>query len=155
MQEVTTNFELLYWHWLLLGMVLIAAEMFVPSFTILWFGLGALLVGLVLLLVDMNFTMQIVLWTISSIVFTVFWFKYFKQKMSDKTTASSAREKVIGEFGQVIKIPTEGSRGKVRFVTPILGDDEWDFISEGSVKIGDRVHISEISGNTLIVVKLS
>jgi membrane protein implicated in regulation of membrane protease activity len=154
MQEITMNFELLYWHWLLLGMLLIAAEMFVPSFTILWFGLGALLVGLVLLLVDMNFTMQLVLWTISSIVFTVFWFKYFKPKMADKTTASSAREKVIGEFGQVIKLPTEGSRGKVRFVIPILGDDEWDFISEDRVEIGDRVHISEISGNTLIVVKL-
>jgi membrane protein implicated in regulation of membrane protease activity len=154
MQEITMNFELLYWHWLLLGMLLIAAEMFVPSFTILWFGLGALLVGLVLLLVDLNFTMQLVLWTISSIVFTVFWFKYFKPKMADKTTASSAREKVIGEFGQVIKLPTEGSRGKVRFVIPILGDDEWDFISEDRVEIGDRVHISEISGNTLIVVKL-
>ena len=155
MQEVTMNIELLYWHWLLLGMLLIAAEMFVPSFTILWFGLGALLVGLVLLLIDINLTMQLVLWTISSIIFTVFWFKYFKPKMADKTTASSAREKVIGEFGQVIKLPTEGSRGKVRFVIPILGDDEWDFISEDSVEIGDRVHISEISGNTLIVVKLS
>lgn len=154
MQEITMNYELLYWHWLLLGMLLIAAEMFVPSFTILWFGLGALLVGLVLLLVDMNFTMQLVLWTISSVVFTVFWFKYFKPKMADKTTASSARETVIGEFGQVIKLPTEGSRGKVRFVIPILGDDEWDFISEDSVEIGDRVHISDISGNTLIVVKL-
>jgi membrane protein implicated in regulation of membrane protease activity len=154
MQEVTMNFEFLYWHWLLLGMVLIAAEMFVPSFTILWFGLGALLVGLVLLLIDMTFTMQLVLWAISSILFAVFWFKYFKQKMADKTTASSARETVIGEFGQVIKIPTEGSRGKVRFVTPVLGDDEWDFISEDSVEIGDRVHISDISGNTLIVVKL-
>ncbi len=155
MQEVSMNVELLYWHWILLGMVLMVAEIFMPSFTILWFGLGALVVGLVLLLVTISFTMQLLLWTISSIVFTVFWFKYFKPKMADKTTASSAREKVIGEFGQVIKLPTEGSRGKVRFVIPILGDDEWDFISEDSVEIGDRVHISEISGNTLIVVKLT
>ena len=155
MQEVTMNIELLYWHWLLLGMVLIVAEMFIPSFTILWFGLGAIVVGLMLLIVNISFAVQLLLWAISSVVFTLLWFKYFKPKMAGKTTASSAREAVIGEFGKVIKLPTEESRGKVRFVTPILGDDEWDFISEDSVEIGDRVHISEISGNTLIVVKLS
>ena len=42
--------QLLYWHWLVLGMLLVAGEIFIPSFNILWFGLGALLVGLLLLL---------------------------------------------------------------------------------------------------------
>ena len=37
--------QMLYWHWLVLGVVLIVAEIFIPSFTILWFGLGALVVG--------------------------------------------------------------------------------------------------------------
>ena len=40
------EFELLYWHWLVFGMLLVAAEIFIPSFTVLWFGLGALVVGL-------------------------------------------------------------------------------------------------------------
>ena len=39
--------DLLFWHWLVLGMVLVVAEMFVPTFFILWFGFGALIVGLV------------------------------------------------------------------------------------------------------------
>jgi membrane protein implicated in regulation of membrane protease activity len=43
----------------------------------------------------------------------------------------------------------------MRFTTPVLGDDEWDFICDTEVALGDRVHIKEISGNTLIVVKLS
>ena len=30
-----------YWHWLVLGMALILAEIFMPSFTVFWFGLGA------------------------------------------------------------------------------------------------------------------
>jgi membrane protein implicated in regulation of membrane protease activity len=75
--------------------------------------------------------------------------------MVDKTMAGIAREAAIGESGKVVKVPTEGSRGIVRFTTPLLGDDEWDFISEGDVELGDRVHIKDISGNTLIVVKLS
>ena len=76
-------------------------------------------------------------------------------QMVDKTMAGIAREAAIGESGKVVKVPTEGSRGIVRFTTPLLGDDEWDFISEGDVELGDRVHIKDISGNTLIVVKLS
>ena len=42
--------EIEYWHWLVLGMLLIGFEIFIPSFTVLWFGLGALLVALMLLL---------------------------------------------------------------------------------------------------------
>ena len=37
--------DLQYWHWLVFGMILIIAELFIPSFTIFWFGLGALAVG--------------------------------------------------------------------------------------------------------------
>ncbi len=47
------EFKLLYWYWLVFGMVLIIAELFIPSFTIFWFGLGAILVaGVFLVLPD-------------------------------------------------------------------------------------------------------
>ena len=110
---------------------------------------------MLLLVVELNFTAQILIWTVSSVAFTVLWFKYFKPKMIDRTSAGISRDAVIGEAGQVIKAPTEHSRGQVRFTTPVLGDDEWDFICDGDVGLGDRVHIKEISGNTLIVVKLN
>ena len=38
-----------WWHWIVLGLVLTLAELAVPAFFIVWFGLGALGVGLVLL----------------------------------------------------------------------------------------------------------
>ena len=41
----------LWWHWLAFGLVLVGAELVVPSFTIVWFGLAACLVGVLLLLV--------------------------------------------------------------------------------------------------------
>ena len=149
------EFELVYWHWLVLGMALMLMEIFIPSFTIFWFGLGALVVGVLLVIINMSFTVQIIVWAVASVAFTVLWFKFLKPKMVGKTRADHPREAVIGESGQVVKVPTEGSRGIVRFTTPLLGDDEWDFIPEGEVALGDRVHIKDISGNTLIVVKLS
>ena len=51
-----------------------------------------------------------------------------------------------------VKVPEGGQRGVVRFTTPLLGADEWPFICEDDVAVGDRVFIKELSGNTLIVV---
>lgn len=146
---------MLYWHWLVLGVLLIVAEIFVPSFTILWFGLGALVVGLVALLVAIPFSMQVLLWTVFSIVFTILWFKLVKPKMVDRSNSGLARESAIGESGQVIKLPAGETNGKLRFSTPILGADEWEFSCDSEVALGDRLHIKEISGNILVVAKLS
>jgi len=148
-------FELVSWHWLVLGIFLVIMEIFVPSFTVLWFGLGALVVGVVLWpLPDLPLAGQLMIWIVASCAFALGWFKYFKPRMIDKTTAGIARESAIGESGQVIRAPVAESRGLVRFAVPILGDDEWEFISEQEVAVGDRVFIKEFSGNTLIVVKL-
>ncbi len=148
------NFELLPWHWLVLGMVLIIAEIFVPSFTLIWFGLGAIIVGVLFLIIPgLNFTWQLLIWTIASSIFTFLWFKYIKPMMGHQTKAGIAKEAILGESGQVITAPEEGKRGTVRFSTPLLGADEWLFICEDDVATGDRVFIKDISGNTLIVEK--
>ena len=148
------EFKILYWYWLVFGMLLIIAEIFIPSFTVLWFGLGAIIVALILWLVpDMAVSWQLFVWAIASIVFTVLWFKFFKPLMTDRTKAGISREAVLGESGQVIKTPEADRRGIVRFTTPLLGSDEWPFICEQEVVSGDRVFVKDVSGNTLMVEK--
>ena len=143
-----------YWHWLVLGMLLIVAEIFVPSFTIFWFGLGAVLVSaFVWFLPDMALSWQLFIWAVASSVFTLLWFKLFRPLMTDRTKAGISREAILGEIGQVIKVPVESKDGAVRFTTPLLGSDEWAFICEEKVDAGDRVRVKDISGNTLIVEK--
>lgn len=149
------EFDLVYWHWLVLGIALVVVEVFIPSFTAFWFGLGALVVGVLLwLFPELTLNVQLVVWIVASCGFTLLWFKYFKPKMIDKTTAGIAREAAIGESGKVIRAPIAGGRGQVRFTTPVLGSDEWEYICEQETEVGDRVFIKEFSGNTLVVVKL-
>lgn len=148
------DIETVYWHWLVLGIILIIAEIFIPSFTILWFGLGAVLVGTVMVLVDLDFSMQILLWTIASVAFAVLWFWLLKPRAEDRNNTELARQASVGEAGKVIKLPTETTNGKLRFSTPVLDQDEWEFICEDQVQLGDRLHIKEISGNHLVVKKL-
>lgn len=144
--------DLQYWHWLVFGMVLIIAEVFIPSFTIFWFGLGALAVGGLLWIVPaMSLTAQVLLWTLFSSLLTAFWFLVMKPRMQDKTRAGMSREALLGETGQVIRVPEGDRRGLVRFSKPLLGSDEWSFISDDPVSLGDRVQIRDVSGNTLIV----
>lgn len=143
-----------YWHWLVLGMILIMAEIFVPSFTIFWFGLGGLVVaGLLLLFSGISFTWQLLIWAVASCGFTFLWFKFIRPKMTDRTRAGISREAVIGETGQVIRKPDGGRRGMVRFATPLLGSEEWPFICDAVIEVGDRISVAEISGNTLVVKK--
>lgn len=148
------EFQVLAWHWLVVGMVLVVAEMFLPSFTIFWFGLGGfVMAGLLWVMPEMGLSAQLFIWAVASSVFTVLWFKYFKKLAPDRTKAGVAREAAIGESGQVIKVPQAESRGRVRFATPLLGSDEWPFICAQETTLGDRVFVKEISGNTLIVEK--
>jgi len=148
--------ELAYWHWLVLGMLLVGFEIFVPSFTVLWFGLGAVVVaGFLGLDPTLALGWQLFIWTISSVAFAAGWFKFLRPKMIDRTKAGIAQEAIAGETGMVIKAPSEASRGHVRFTTPILGDDEWEFICNDPVTTGDKVMIKEASGNTLVVNKVT
>ncbi len=148
------NLELLYWHWIVFGIALMLVEIVLPSFTILWFGAGAVTVGLVLLVLPgMSITAQIILWSALSLAFTVIWFRFIKPLSVDKTKAGLSRESIIGEIGLVQQIPNEDRRGRLRFPAPILGSDEWQFICEDTLDVGDRVTVFDLSGNTLMVRK--
>ena len=147
-------FTIAYWHWLILGMALLIAEMFLGSMAVLWFGLGALTIAAFVFFVpDMELTWQLFIWALFSGLLTFGWFRYFKPRMADRTKAGIPREAALGETGIVIRAPEEDRRGMVRFSLPLLGSDEWPFICEQEVRAGEKVWVKEISGNTLIVEK--
>ncbi|OOZ35943.1 NfeD family protein [Solemya velesiana gill symbiont] len=149
------SFQILYWHWIVLGIGLMLLEIVLPSFTALWFGAAAVIVGILLLLMpDLSGTLQIVLWTSLSALLTWAWFKYLKPLSIDRTKAGLSREAIIGEVGQVISVPNAERKGVLRFPAPVLGADEWQFISQDEeLSSGDRVRVIDLSGNALIVTK--
>lgn len=144
--------QLQYWHWLVFGMLLCIAELLIPSFMILWFGLGAVVVAILLLpLPNTSVTTQLFLWAISSLLFTFAWFKLLRPIVSGHTQTRTGPETVRGESGTVIRPPDLGEPGIVRFTTPLLGSDEWPFVCDQPVALGDRVFVKEVSEKMLIV----
>ncbi len=149
------DFALLYWHWVVFGIALMLAEMFLASFFILWFGAAAVVIGgLVFLFPTISQSWQVFLWTILSSVLALAWFKYLKPLAIDKTKAGLSREAFLGEVGQVLTPPNGEKRGTLRFPAPLMGADEWLFISQDTLVAGDRVSVTDFSGNTLIVKKI-
>ena len=144
-----------WWYWIIAGFCLIGLELIVPSFTIIWFGFGALVVGLVTLLwPGFPVAGQVLLWSIASICFTVMWFRYFKPK-SNRTHAGMSKEGIVGETGIIIR-GTEDSygRGIVRFRISVLGADEWSCFAEKVLNVGDSVRVVDIEGQILKVIKI-
>jgi len=148
--------ELVWWHWMVLGLGLGLVELFVPSFFIIWFGLGALLVGVALLMApDMTFSTQILLWTAASVAMTVLWFRIFRK--NDSKTRSGQADEALGEIGVLVRavepLGVTSGRGEIRFQKPILGSDVWPCLADEAIAAGERVKVLAVDGQILKVGK--
>ena len=144
------------WHWFILGVLLIIAEMFLMSFAALWFGVGAILVSVLLwLFPSMGFAAQMITWVILSVIITLLWFKFIKPLSIDKTKAGLSREATLGQVGMVIATGLDHEHITVRFSLPVLGSDEWKCRSTEAVQVGERVRVIDILGNDLLVQRHS
>ncbi len=144
------SINLLWWHWIILGLILVASEIFIPLFIVLWFGLSALIVGLVDLGFETSFMSELFLWIVLSVLFLALWLIFFK----DKTiTKSGQSDFTLDTKGVVIQDISLSSRGKVRFETPVLGDREWQASSDEKIEVGESVRIVKVIGQLIKVKK--
>ena len=143
----------IYWYdWAILGVVLVVAELLVPAFVLVWFGLGALAVALMLsLFPDIGLTPQLLVWIVSSVALVGLWFKLFKPRLH-KTLAGRSQAEAVGEVGLIVRDVAPFQKGQIRFQTPIVGSDVWDCIADQSIKTGDRAKVVSIEGSILKVI---
>lgn len=142
--------ELAWWHWAVGGIVLIVAELAVPSFVLIWFGLGALVVALALGVAGIGLTAQLALWLVVSLALVAGWFKIFKPSMH-KTKIGMADANVVGEIGVLVRNVAPYEKGEVRFQKPILGDDVWACVADEAISSGARVRVQSVEGSFLKV----
>ena len=142
-----------WWHWAVLGIGLIIAELAVPAFFIVWFGLGALLVSLIVLVApSLSLTAQLLTWTVASVAMVVIWFRIFKPGMH-KTRIGMSDSNIVGEVGMLTRDVEPYQKGQVRFQKPLVGSESWECISDEVIKSGERVKVLGIEGSFLKVGK--
>lgn len=145
--------EMLYWHWVILGILLVLFELVIPSFTAMWFGLAAVVVGFIMWLQPaLSGSLQILIWASLSGMLTFFWFRFFKPK---KRSHQASKDEVEGELGLVVTPASSVRSGVVRFSSPLLGEDEWPFKSDDALEIGQQIIVNDVENNILRVSKRS
>ncbi len=149
LEFLSTN--LLWWHWIAFGLVLLTLEIFSGTFLMLGLGLSAIVVGLIDVLFPLNVEMELTIWMLLSLLSILLWFKYMK----DNTIESSGQSNyALDTLGTVTKqIPLNG-RGTVQFDKPVLGNSSWIATSKEELDINTRVKILEIKGQLIEVASL-
>jgi membrane protein implicated in regulation of membrane protease activity len=143
--------DLAWWQWIVGGLLLTLAELMVPALFLVWFGIGAILVGLVLLVLPITLAAQFTLWAVASCAMVLLWFRVVKNP--DRTKAGIAKDAFLGETGLITKEVSELGKGEIRFQKPILGSETWPVIADESIKAGERAQIIDVLGQTLKVAR--
>lgn len=140
--------ELTYWHWWIIGVILIVLEIFAPGAFFLWMGIAAAVVGVVLLVApDMGWEYQFMIFAIFSIVSIALWKRYAKTstEASDHPTLNRRGEQYVGRTFTLDE-PIVNGLGKIR-----VDDSTWK-ISGEDCAAGTQVRVTGIDGTILQVV---
>ncbi|WP_456451071.1 NfeD family protein [Hydrogenimonas sp.] len=145
--------SVLWWHWVVLGIALSAAEILIPSFIVIWFGVAAIVVGAVDYFFHTGFTTELYLWSGLSVALLVAYWKYFKK--AEKPVSVGQSE---GEYADIPGIVLEDlgeGRYRARFDLPVLGDRVWVVESEDGQRLeeGDPILVSRVYGQIIKVKK--
>jgi membrane protein implicated in regulation of membrane protease activity len=143
-----------WWQWAVAGIVLVLAELAVPAFVLIWFGLGALVVALIVaILPESGITLQLSLWLVVSVSLVGLWFRIFKPNIH-KTRVGMSDYNLIGEVGVLTHEVAPFQNGEVRFQKPMLGSDVWPCMADETIPAGTRVKVLAVEGSFLKVGKI-
>ena len=142
--------ELLWWHWLAIGLVLAAIELVTPGgFYILFFGVGACVTGLLTLAgVGGPGWLQWLLFTATSIASLALFRNPLMRRFQGSTAASDAIDSLVGEVAFALDDIAPGAYGRAE-----LRGTAWNARNDDSRAIvrGERCIVNGVDRLTLFV----
>lgn len=147
MNNFTTYFiSLGGWSWLILGAILLVVEVLAPGIFMLWFGLAAMITGLITLSFSIGPQMQLITFAATSLIIVLAGRKLFTggESETDQPNLNKRGDQLIGKTYQVTTAIKHGS-GKIK-----IGDTVW-LVSGPDAEAGSSVRVTAIDGNRLTV----
>ena len=137
--------------WWIAALVLIAAEMILPGYFLLWIGVAAGVMGLVTLVApSLPAIAQAVVFALLALASCVVYWRYIRplaEQRDDQPLLNRRGKKLVGEHFVLIE-PIVNGRGKVK-----VGDGQW--LAEGpELPAGSEVEVVSVDGTTLRVRQL-
>lgn len=137
----------IWWIWMAIAAFFVIAEIFTMGFFLLWFGVGALVAG-ILAILGLGMGWQLAAFVVVSFVLFAI-SRSFAEKLTKKQPPGVGADRFIHKKGVVIeKIDNIRNIGRVR-----IGKDEWRADSETDevIPVGKTVEVTRVEGTHLVV----
>tara|TARA_B100000959_G_scaffold65883_1_gene69995 strand:- start:217 stop:660 length:444 start_codon:yes stop_codon:yes gene_type:complete len=142
----------LWWVFVVVGVVLVICEIFIPGFVIMWFGVAAIIAAIPVYL-EASMNTIVLVYSVSLILFGIFGrrlaMNYFNAGEDESTKTNVAT--IIGSIGVVThKVGLTGVPGRV-----YVNNESWAAISADGKEIENdtQVIVEKIDGAKLIINK--
>jgi inner membrane protein len=142
-----TLFALGPWNWMILAAILFVLEVTAPGIFFMWFGLAAIVTGLLAFALDIGWQWQLVWFCLLSLAAVLLALKYLRKHPlhSERPLLNERAVQHIGQCYDLIE-PIVNGRGSVK-----IGDSIWR-VEGPELPKGARVRILGANGTVLRVI---
>lgn len=147
------HFQLEYWHWLILGALIIPLEMMTPTLIVIWFAIGAFLTSLILLAYpDITVAEQLIIFMMFSL-FSVFLWRFYalrhlNTRKGEGSDLNERTKRLIGRQCMVTENMVDG-RGYIK-----IDQVSWLCESSADHPAGTHVKVVGVDGTLVKVEKV-
>ena len=137
-----------HYGWWLLALVLIGTELMLPGFFMLWIGIAAAAMGLVLMfLPDLSFILQVVLFTVLALVSCFVYWRFVRRAVDAPSDQPLLNRRAAQHIGRryVLETAIVNGQGKAR-----VGDSHW-LVEGPDLPAGTTIEVVAVDGATLKV----
>jgi inner membrane protein len=134
------------WNWMILAALLFVLELAAPGIFFMWFGLAAVITGLIAFGFDVSWQWQLIWFCLLSLAAVVFAIKYLR-KHPLHSQRPLLNERAVQHIGQTFDLidPIVNGRGSIK-----IGDSVWRVVGPDLPK-GARVTVLGADGTVLKV----
>jgi len=133
--------------WFGLGLVFLLLEFVLPGFILFFFGIGAWIVAILTLFIDVSLNVQLLIFLGSSVLTVLLFRNWVKSKFDiNKKGPQQLEDEYIGKIALAETAILPGQQGKVEFKGA-----SWDASSDDYIEAGEQVMITETRSILLIV----
>jgi inner membrane protein len=135
------------WLWLIGGVILLAAELIAPGFSLIFIGAAAITTGLLSVALGLPVTLQLASFAILAFVAARIGGRRFYASRYDYSADPLLNDRAARLLGKVVVVveAIDSHGGRVR-----VGDSEWSARGKPA-GVGERVRIVDVEGNCLKV----
>jgi membrane protein implicated in regulation of membrane protease activity len=139
----------MHYLWWILAFLMIAGEVLLPGYFLLWIGLGAAAMGVVLwVMPELELLSQAIVFGVLAFGFCAAYARWLKPRLERRTPGGERLnrrgDQMIGQRYELIE-PIINGRGKAR-----VGDGQW-LVNGPDLPLGSMVEVTAVDGATLQV----